>query len=194
LSQLTEPFLRYHSLDDEAFENCHHEGTCPSSTWASTLKWKRARKLQNGKPRRFSSRFIESQIADLHEYREGARYLRLHPELATDVDFPYSVPKALATGSVVMICCEKGRVERGVIVKTKDNGAVVRCVPSKKEFECRDTDIASCEGFAGLQAWLALCDNGVSSLDAAGKLAMAQQSIIHAIAHTSYQLSVPAAL
>ena len=113
----------------------------------SNSDWKEARRQLNLTPRRFSKKFIASQLHERNEYRSKVRLLQKNPQ--TTMDFPYNVYMPNRVGSKVTAYCKK--------YHTLQRGSVLGYCPVKAmymiEFEnakfgyefCPDSDVSTRE-------------------------------------------------
>jgi DIRP len=116
------------------------------NTPLSHSEWKRIRRKRKVAPRRFSKRFIVSQLEERNDYRSKVRQIQINPSAFQD--FPYDVYMPNKIGSMVTAYCKRYHVLQ--------RGSVLAFFPKKAmyliEFEnvhfgyeyCPDSDVASC--------------------------------------------------
>jgi hypothetical protein len=111
------------------------------------LEWKAVRRLIPNKPRRFSQRFVSSQLNERNKYRNTVRMLQRNVGLALSMHFPYDVLAPIKVGSTVTAYSRKYRViHRGVVLA--HDGVTGRYVVQfeRKEFGhdfCPDSEVST---------------------------------------------------
>jgi len=128
------------------FEDMARFGIDPD-TRLTHREWKAVRRRVSKRPRRFSRRFIASQMNERNAYRCRVRMLQHVPALASVADFPYNVPKPIRVGTVVTAYNRKFRmIHRGVVLSHDEVNARYLILFESKEFGCEycpDSEIAS---------------------------------------------------
>jgi DIRP len=110
-------------------------------------EWKSIRRRCKFLPRRFSQRFIASELKERNEYRRMIRAVQNGLQYPTTLR--YNVYKALRAGTVVHAYCKMGKtIQRGSVM-SHDPKTAMYLIEFENEaygYEyCPDTDVASCE-------------------------------------------------
>jgi DIRP len=112
----------------------------------SQNEWKRIRRLRKVVPRRFSKRFIASQLNERNDYRSKVR--RIQSDSSTLYDFPYNVCIPNRIGSMVTAYCKRYHVlQRGSVLAYSPDKAMYLVEFENVHFGCEycpDSDVASC--------------------------------------------------
>ena len=110
-------------------------------------EWRAVRRRIAKKPRRFSKRFIASQLSERNAYRCRVRMLQHVPALASTASFPYNVPAPIRVGTTVTAFSRKFRlIQRGVVLSRDDLNARYLILFESEEFGCEycpDSEVAS---------------------------------------------------
>jgi DIRP len=110
-------------------------------------EWKAIRRRIVDKPRRFSNKFIQSQLSRRNLYRNNIRMIQRNIHLATSSSFAYDVPAPVSIGTSVDAYCKSYKiVQKGKVLSFDFGTAMYRIQFDNHEFGvelCPDTDVAS---------------------------------------------------
>jgi hypothetical protein len=120
----------------------------PIGTKLTRREWRAVRRRISKKPRRFSKKFIKSQINERNKYRATVRKLQNNPHLAmSHQDFPYDVPSPITVGTTVTAYSSTYRIiQRGVVLTYDHNTALYLIQFESKQFAyelCPDSAVAT---------------------------------------------------
>jgi len=142
----------YSSIDrpwynQNPFANAAAELGIPKGAKLTRREWAAVRRRMPKKPRRFSEKFIVSQLSDRNEYRSKVRKLQNNPHLSSTENFPFVVPAPIRPGTMVTAYSKRFRIIQRGRVLTYDRKTALYLV----EFEngqfgyelCPDSDVAT---------------------------------------------------
>jgi DIRP len=116
-----------------------------TGTLLTRQEWSAVRKRIPNKPRRFSRRFIASQMSERNKYRNSLRMLQNdpNPAMAQRLGFDYEVPARIPIGATVTAFNSRYRMlERGVVLSYEEaRGKYYVKLPYSNHF-CSDFDVA----------------------------------------------------
>jgi len=120
----------------------------PKGAKLTRREWSAVRRRMTNKPRRFSEKFIVSQLSDRNEYRSKYRELQNNPHLAASENFPFDVHAQIRPGTMVTAYSKRFRIIQRGRVLTFDRKTALYLI----EFEngqfgfelCPDSDVATC--------------------------------------------------
>jgi hypothetical protein len=119
----------------------------PPGAQLSRSEWKAIRRRLSKKPRRFSKKFISSQLSKRNEYRNTVRMLQRNPDLSLALRFPYDVPAPVQVGIAVNAYSKNYRItQRGTVLTFDYDTALYLIQFESKQFGyelCPDTDVAT---------------------------------------------------
>lgn len=134
--------------DHNPFANDLSKLGVTKGTRLKRCEWAALRRRIPHKPRRFSKKFIISQLGDRNEYRCFVRKLQSNPDHSATVKFPYVVYAPIRAGTMVTAYSKRFRIIQRGRVLTYDRQLALYLV----EFEnvqfgyelCPDSDVATC--------------------------------------------------
>ena len=110
-------------------------------------EWSLIRRKIHGRPRRFSQRFIKSQLDKLEQYRDCVRNIQFRDGSEAVPNFPYEVPAPIKIGAHVTAYNKKMRLlHRGIVLTSDPIGKRYMIQFERPELGCEfcpDTEIAS---------------------------------------------------
>jgi DIRP len=99
------------------------------------------------RPRRFSKKFIQSQLNQRNLHRNNVRMIQRNPHLAYSSRLPYDIPAPISIGSIVNAYCKAHKVvQTGTVLGFDSVNAMYTIQFRNKHFGCEfcpDTDVAS---------------------------------------------------
>ena len=120
----------------------------PKGSKLTRREWAAVRRRMPNKPRRFSEKFIVSQLSDRNEYRCTVRKLQNNPHLSATENFPFAVPAPIGAGTMVTAYSKRFRIIQRGRVLTYDRKTALYLVEFENEnfgYElCPDSDVAIC--------------------------------------------------
>ena len=120
----------------------------PKGAKLTRREWGAVRRRMIGKPRRFSEKFIVSELSDRNKYRSSVRKLQNNPHLAVSESLPFDVHAPIRPGTMVTAYSKRFRIIQRGRVLTFDRRTALYLI----EFEngqfgyeiCPDSDVATC--------------------------------------------------
>jgi len=135
--------------NENPFAKAASELGIPKKAKLTRREWAAARRrMGKDKPRRFSEKFIVSQLSDRNEYRSTVRKLQNNPHLSCTEHFPFVVYAPSRAGTMVTAYSKRFRIIQRGRVLTYDRKTALYLI----EFEngqfgyelCPDSDVATC--------------------------------------------------
>ena len=118
----------------------------PPTAKLTRKDWSLIRRSIRGRPRRFSKRFIQSELEKLNKFRQSARMIQCSQEDPTP-ELGYDVPATIRVGATVTAFHSKFRVIHRGIVLTHDparHGYLIQFERQELGYQfCLDTQVAS---------------------------------------------------